>query len=260
MDLHGLVRHAQVANIVSKRFGRDFRQVLPNRLVIAPDGNMFACEFAATHMALVARYVIGTAAALSGDLQYAEQLLLDAEQRLNQITQQGTAAPISVLLHKVQRRIRELYQQWLGGLVAEYTFRRDIDALREAEQIAKKLEQYAPSDYSLHQCTAICAFVFRKDLAEARLAINKCRAINDAAWRYSEAFLYAYEGDLENAYRSYRKAFQSPLDDPTVPNQCEDFIQTVIDEDPARYWLHFCLGLINYQGKGDMQAARRDLA
>lgn len=77
-------------------------------------------------------------------------------------------------------------------------------------------------------------------------------------WRYSDAFLLAYDGDLEGAYRSYRRAFESPLDDPTVPTQCEEFIQTVLDQEPERAWLFFCLGLINHRAKGDLAAARAD--
>ena len=40
--------------------------------------------------------------------------------------------------------------------------------------------------------------------------------------------------------------------------QCEEFIQIVIDEEPARPWLYYCLGLINRRGKGDLASARRD--
>jgi hypothetical protein len=77
---------------------------------------------------------------------------------------------------------------------------------------------------------------------------------------YSEAFLIAYDGDLEGAYRVYRRAFESPLSDQTVPTQCEEFIQVVIDEEPDRKWLYYCLGLINYRAKGDLKAARDDFA
>ena len=62
---------------------------------------------------------------------------------------------------------------------------------------------------------------------------------------FSEAFLTAYEGDLEGAYRSYRRAFESPLADPNVPVECEDFIQIVLDPEPDKPRLYFCLGLLN---------------
>jgi hypothetical protein len=42
--------------------------------------------------------------------------------------------------------------------------------------------------------------------------------------------------------------------------QCEEFIQIVIDEEPDRGWLYYCLGLINHRAKGDLKAARDDFA
>ena len=258
IDLRGLVRHAPISKEVSKRFGEDFGKVLPSRLIVGPDGNMFACEFAAKHVDAVARYVIGTAAALSNDFQYAEQLLIDSENRLKSFVENAEGSPISVLLDTVQRRVRELYQIWLPALVQRYTFQRDMGALHEAEEIAGKLKQYDPNNYAAHLCAATCAFVFHRDITQAQSEIEACRKLKDGIWRYSEAFLHAYEGDLESAYRSYQKGFQSPLSDPTVPTQCEEFIQMILDSEPERYWLYYCLGLINYRAKGDLQSARAD--
>ena len=82
--------------------------------------------------------------------------------------------------------------------------------------------------------------------------------VADATWRFNEAFLFAYEGDLENAYRSYRRAMEAPFDDPTLPAQCEEFIQAIIEREPEKRWLYFCLGLINHRVKGDLMAAKLD--
>ena len=97
-----------------------------------------------------------------------------------------------------------------------------------------------------------------RDLETARSEIRACRNSQDAAWRYSEAFLHAYDGDLQRAYVSYRNAFDSPLNDRTVPTQCEEFIQAIIEEEPDRTWLYYCLGLINHRAKGDPEAAIKD--
>jgi hypothetical protein len=63
---------------------------------------------------------------------------------------------------------------------------------------------------------------------------------------------------LDAAYYSYRSAFAAPLGDPTVVTQCEEFIQGVLDAEPDRKWLYYCLGLLNHRAKGDLEAARRD--
>lgn len=258
IDLKALVRHAAVDALVSQRLREDFSASMPNRLIVCSGPDILACEFAAKHVDAVARYIIGTAAALSNDFPYAEELLLDAEARLRRYQQQAEGLPLSVLLNKVRTRLREFYQEWLARLMRRYTFKRDVDALRAAEPIIGKLLNYDPQNYEGHLCLAICAFVLRRDIEAAKKEIEACRRADDGAWRYSEAFLHAYKGDLDAAYYSYRSAFAAPLRDPTVVTQCEEFIQGVLDAEPDRKWLYYCLGLLNHRVKRDLEAARCD--
>lgn len=256
IDLHCLVRHGPIAAERSREFSEEFASILPRFIV--QGGNVFAFEFAARHLDAAARFIIGTAAALSNDFRYAEELLLDAEARLQQYVGRAEGTPVAVLLDRVKRRIVDLYQEWLTCLARRHIATRDDAILQQHDEIAKKLQRYQPDNYSAHLAAAISAFALRGDIGAARREIAECRGSSDATWRYSEAFLYAYDGDLESAYGSYRAALQSPLDDPTVPTQCEEFIQGVIDREPHRQWLFYCLGLINHRAKGDLVAARAD--
>jgi len=113
-------------------------------------------------------------------------------------------------------------------------------------------------DYQTRQSAAVCAFLLHRNIPLARREYEACRDVDDASWRYGEAFLAAYEGDLDRAYRWYRDAFSAPLLEETIPIQCEEFIQIVLEAEPEKYWLAFCLGLINHRAKGDLVAARRD--
>jgi hypothetical protein len=63
---------------------------------------------------------------------------------------------------------------------------------------------------------------------------------------------------LEAAHNEYRRAFRGNLQNPTVPIQTEEFIQIVLEEEPDKEHLHFCLALINYNAKRDFKAASRD--
>lgn len=219
---------------------------------------MFACEFAAQYTDIAARFVMGLAAAVSGDFVYAEELLLDAEAKVTTHVKQAEGTPPSVLLDRIRQCLIELYQWRLSGLSREYRATRDRAFLEEQERIGLKLFARTPNDYSLRLLRTLAAFMLRRDLSAARREIDACRGIEDGTWMYGEAFLLAYEGDLEGAYRAYRRAFESPLFDPNVPVECEDFIQTVLDEEPDKPWLYYCLGLLNYRAKGDLEAARGD--
>jgi hypothetical protein len=88
--------------------------------------------------------------------------------------------------------------------------------------------------------------------------VERCRGIPDTTWRYTEAFLHAYTGDLGKAQKVYAEIFVSPSEDKTVPIQCEEFIDQIIQEEPNRFQLYYCLGLINWQAKEDVTAAKRD--
>ena len=259
IDLRGVVCHAPIREKWSQKLGAEFGAVLPNRLLVAAEGDVFNFQFAAKHIDAVSLYVIGTAAFLSNDLKLAEQLLVDAESRLRAGITKADGFLRSVLRDRVRRRITEVYKARLARQTRRHTITRDVAAIQEAEEIIANLRQYAHDDYDVHLAAAMAAFALHRDMETARMEIRACRNSPDAAWRYSEAFLYAYDGDLQRAYESYRRAFDSPLADPTVPTQCEEFIQGIVEEEPERQWLYYCLGLINYRGKGDPMAALSDL-
>jgi tetratricopeptide (TPR) repeat protein len=105
---------------------------------------------------------------------------------------------------------------------------------------------------------AICEFVLRKNVLAAQALITKCRDDSDSTWRYSSAFLHAYQGKMKEAMSDYRKAFKGTVADKSVPIQCEGFIQSVLATDPNCVQLHFCLGLINYHAKEDFAVAAED--
>ena len=254
IDLRGLVRHAPIKKAWSKALGAEFGAVLPNRFLVATEGDVFAFQFAARHIDAVSLYVIGTAAVLSNDLEVAERMLIGAESRLRR----ADRVLRSALRDRVRRRISEVYQVRLTRLIRRHTKTRDVAAIQEADETIGKLRQYTQDDYGVHMVAAMAAFALRRDMETAQKEIQACRKSPDSAWRYSEAFLHAYDGDLQRAYRSYRSAFGSPLGDPTIPTQCEEFIQGIVEEEPERQWLYYCLGLINYRGKDDPVAALRD--
>ena len=243
IDLRGVVSHAPIKDKWSQQLSSEFAAVLPNRLLVPAEGDVLHFQFAAKHIDAVALYVIGTAAALSNDLKLAEQLLVDAESRLRDGVTKADEDLRSALRDRVRRRISQVYKECLARQISRYTITRDVAAIQAAERIIANLRQYAQDNYDVHMVAAMAAFTLHGDMETARREIRACRNSLDAAWRYNEAFLHAYDGDLQRAYVSYRSAFDSPLADPTVPTQCEEFIQGIVEAEPHRPWLYYCLGL-----------------
>ena len=249
---HLVVTHAPISSEQVREFSKEFGSALLRRFVIDVEQEMVGCEFAAHHVNAVARYIIGTAAGISDDFEFAEQLLLDAERRL-----EHPATP-PALRGIVRLRIKQLYAVWMGQEGRKYLTGRDPAALARHQELLEKLRRYEPDHYSGHLAAAIIAFVEHRDVDGAMREIQACNGSSDGTWRYSEAFLHAYKGNLESAYRSYKRAFESPLSDLTVPEQCEEFMLRVLEEEPDKYQLHFCLGMIYHRWRGDLVSARQE--
>jgi len=258
LDLRGLVVHAPIKRELSRQFSEEFAEMLPAKLIVAEENDLFSFELTADYIDLVARYIVGIASAVSGQLDHAEGLFLDVETRL-QSRDSDVFPAVTKLRNRIPARIAEVNRIKLLKVYREYVNTREPAILAASEAIALKVLEYEPASYNAHVHRAICAFVLRRDIAEARAEIELCKNNSDGTWRYSEAFLHAYEGDLEKAGGAYRQAFRSTIPDETVPLQSEEFIQIVLDDEPDKVQLYFCLGVINLKAKRDLASARRDL-
>jgi hypothetical protein len=256
ISLDGLVKHSPIPQPSSEAIARDFGQLLPRRLAFPLDNDALAFEVTSNWMDLAARYVIGLAAFASGDFEYAERLLLSVHERLR--AADINIVPVRGLAEKLSRRLPELYEAWLGVLSDSYFLTRQREYVELGEVIAKKLLAINPTHYQALLHAAIADFVLRRDVQSAMRSVLACRGVRDCTWRYSRAFLLAYEGQTRRARDEYRVAFQSRLNNVTVPIQCEEFIHLVLAEEPHRVQLHFFAAQINQYMKGDVVAAKRD--
>jgi hypothetical protein len=252
----GVVRHALVPASVQNDLASDFTNVLPRRVTLAADSDVFAFEATAEWADVSARYIIGLAALISGDVAYAERLFLDVERRM--ASGRPGIEPLRQISNRLPERFRTLYDAWLRHLTDGYTMTRERSYLERADQVATKLLARDPRHPGAKLMKAIAEFSLRRNIAAARDLVSRARLTGDATWRYSLAFLDAYEGNLDAAEAEYQRAFKGPLNDVTVPVQCEEFIAGVIQEEPNRVQLHYCSGLINYYAKRDCTGATRD--
>ena len=114
-----------------------------------------------------------------------------------------------------------------------------------------KLDEIAPNSYRGHLLRAVQHFV-KREIGKAISVIRKCKDISggDVTWRYSYAFLLAYRNDLQQAIQQYKLAFAGSCQDHIVA-ETEEFMLWVLDQEPDKFQLHFCLGYINSEAKDD---------
>jgi hypothetical protein len=259
LDLQGGVyQQIPIPLKVAKQLEKELQGVLPSRVVISNGNDLVEFEMTSEWIDIMARYATGLLALVSADYLVAEQMLVSVQQRIPR-RGQGYRPPIAKKLQaRLPALLIEIYRQQLHSSAQLYFLRRDVRFLADSEVTAEKILALVPADYGALLTKAMCAFVLRHDVGEAHATLDRCKAALDAAWRYSKAFLCAFDGDMFAARTHYAAAFRHRRSDPTVAIQCEEFIQLQIERWSDKHQLHFCQALINLSGKVDLVAARRD--
>jgi hypothetical protein len=267
-NIHGLdqhvieigfcVRHSPIDVKISEKIAEEMRNSLTGELVLAQENDLYLFRINAERIEIGSKYIVALAALVSGDLIYSETLFRSLIKRLKDVTA-CESSETAKIRERLPSRLGEIGILRCHKLSQEYVFRNpDSDLLKKLDQDLDRYEEYIHGWYNWYLLKAMCHFLLRRDLDGAQKLISSCKRFPDTTWRYSAAFLAAYSGDLQTAWSHYQKAFANPPSDPSVPNQCESFIKGILEIEPHQYQLWYCLGLINFRAKNDLEAARND--
>ncbi len=257
LELDGLVAHKPISQHASKELAKQFSELLPRKVTIAKENDLLAFQFTSDWAEVVARYIIGIAVAVSGDLEYAGQLYRDALSKVNQV---ATDFPVfSKLKERIPIRLFELDEARAQRSYEIWATNHDpktIDNLHDTlDEIRRDHSVETPALLTLN---AVCAFLSLRDTKEALQFLNRIGTQDrDAVWHFNIGFLKAYDGDLRSGIRHYRKARAFDIH-PDLAAKIEDFICFVLDEDQDKSQLHYCLGFFNWKIKGDYVQAVND--
>lgn len=257
LHLEGIVSHTPLPKPVSDKLAKEFTELFPRRIRIASENDVLSFVFTSEWINCVARYIIGIAAACSGELDYAEKLQNDVERLLASKDQKF---PIfAILKQRVPLRLGEIHFARALSACERWTQNR---APNEMVEVGRNLEKippsYATSNYGVILLKSIFMFVQNRDVKGAIAILKKCKGMSNALWHYNLGFLYAYMGDLKKAIQRYRNGMNLPVD-PSDFAQIEEFIIWVLEQEPIKYQLYYCLGFINLEIKGDHGQAIMDL-
>lgn len=258
-DMHGTVAHLPVPADIAADFTHQFSTYLPRKLQISTDNDVIALEFTSEWADLVARYIIANAAMFSGDLIYAEQLLLDARQKLETM---DTHFPIYRELNKnIPLRLTDLYEALAMLHHRKWAEEFDDGNIRKVQTYIDKVPAEHAQRKTIVILKAICEFWINRNLKISieRISSLRKKFPNDPLIDYNLGFLYAYEGNLKLAIRHYRKACSSGVENEAL-FQIEEFINKVLLLEPHKFQLHYCLGFFNKEAKGDSYIAEEHLS
>lgn len=254
IHLEGIVAHKPLAKAVSEKLSKEFAELLPRRIRVATENDALSFAFTSEWVNCVAKYIIGIAAAYSGDLNYAEKLQKDVEQLLDGHNQ--TFPIYAKLKQRVPQRIAEINYARAQIACIRWSQTHDPAEIEEMGRHLDKIPLYY-DEYGVFLLRSILLFVQQRDVKGAMAVLKKCKGSSEGTWLYNLGFLHAYAGDLKRAIQRYRNAMDLPVEAHVI-GEIEEFICWLLDEEPQKYQLHYCLGYINWKVKGDKPQAVKD--
>ena len=216
---------------------------------------MIHYEFTSELINCVGRYIIGIASIISSDLKYAESLFLSI---LNNSSLRNCPIPsIRKIYERTPKHLGKIY--YYRGRIAFENWKKtkNNSFLSEIETNLSQLSHVEPHNYEGHLLRAIYYFISDRNIEDSISELKKCRNYNNPVWKFNLAFLIAYSGDLKGAIRKYNSIFNTNWDPQTI-TEIEEFIQIILDEEPDKIQLYFCLGYLNYKFKNDFSLAIKD--
>jgi len=255
IDLNGIVAHNVVPDVVRQTLAAEFSELLPRKVLIAKENDLFAFAFTSQWTELVAKYIIAIAASVSGDFHRSVNLYQDV---LDKVGAKGNVFPVfAKLSERIPIRLVEIgtaraviaYERWADA--------RDAAAMDELESTLQTIDDKydAPQIVTLR---AITAFVNHRNVPEALKQLERIpRSMRDATWHLNVAFLAGYGGNLFQSSQHYKKAAMQGVE-PRVISLTEDFMSSIVAAENDKPQIHYCLGYFNLKIKGDNLRAVED--
>lgn len=258
LRLTGLVSHLPVPAEISNILKGEMNALMPLVQTIEEENEISGFEIASTQMAQSVNFVIATAALLSHDGKLAVRLLEDIQSNVKLLKKHGNTEAIRQLKRLLPKRLNDAYVYMCRASFARWDVCRDIQNFRDTIYWIQKSDEANKNKHSIEFLLykAMEEFVLYKNLPKAKQWIKKCEAqyLINPAWKYSAAFLEAYEGNLDTALQYYDAALLLEQGH-VLPFQIEGFISWTLECEPEHTDLYFCLGYINENFKNDEASA-----
>lgn len=254
-EFEGAVSHSIIAEQISKSLSNEFAELLPRKVQILAENDLLSFQFTSEWAGLVAKYIIGIAAACSGDVVYAEKLYDDVLQRLN--SQDNNFPVFAKLKERLPVRKAEIYEAIATAHHRDWADSYNPEHINNVFEWIEKIEPAQRNRPGVHSLYAICAFVKNRDIDKAIEYVKKMEQNNNPVSILSMAFLYGYQGDLKQSIRQYRAAAQLSVEVETI-NQVEGFINWAVKANPEVIHLNYILGFFNWQIRGDFPLAKKN--
>lgn len=252
LKLRAIVRHAVLPEEAQIKFQEEISRAFPQKVLISKDNDVVEFEITSKMVDIAARFILGLAALVSNDYEYAEMMFEDLEKRISHISINSSG--FAHIKNRLPEYLKNIYSEKMQICHLQWTKDKTINTMDGLKLYMDKLDKISPGTYYVANMRAIYYFVSSRNTKLARNELLKCKNEKDSTWRFSEAFIIAYDGNLKQSISKYQIAFRKKYSS-HIPNEIEKFILWVLKEEPEKNKLYFCLGLINMIGKNNKELA-----
>ena len=248
IEMDGIVAHNPVPAAVTSKLAAEFGELIPRRVVISQENEVFAFELTSEWAETASKYIIGVAACISGFVDYAETLFREVQLKIP--SHRGNIPAYTKLKERIPLRLLEIQEARSRAAYEKWFEHHDDSYLKILENELNKVDSNSNIPWVIN-LRSVIAFLVYRNVDEAIRLLRQCpRANVDGVWHMNVAFLYAYKGDMKKSSQHYRNAIKLTIYDETI-QQVEDFIVYILTIEPDKYQLYFSLGYINWKIKGD---------
>jgi hypothetical protein len=260
LHVEALATHAPTTQENQNTLANEMKAILPLKANIAAKNELEGLELTGRLFGLGAQYVMGVVLFLSGDTKASIRALDALSKKLKTLSASHKWLGAKQLNALAPKRLLDFQYSEIDAHYFQWRSDHDPARLQEIEAIFTQLPDQWKKDPRYLGVRAVCHFVLHKNIPAAQDLLKKIGALdaNVPTWRYSLAFLDAYENNISSAKSQYMQAFRS--DGTTdISLEIEEFLLWIYETDKSKVQMLFFLGLINFHKKRDFASAARDL-
>lgn len=197
-------------------------------------------RIAAGEMSITCEYIIGLSLFLNGDFRSAEIILKKLGETIVDVDKWQK------MCFSIQRMRYEMFMIISYAFLSRYQRTcAEEESLDKMNVYLEKANECCGNTYEYYLNKAYFCVAKNCDTKLAKEYINKCKQMKKIPliWKYSEAFLKAYENKSINSIcTSYKSAL-------LVPYNTQDlivYIEAVLEKNPDKYGLMLALGILYY--------------
>ncbi|TAH59752.1 MAG: hypothetical protein EWM50_07505, partial [Gottschalkiaceae bacterium] len=242
LSIENGILHATYIDMIQKKFQKEFTSAtkFTRRISYQKENKIETLEVTAEQLAFACQYVLGLTCFYNSQYGLCETIFESLIKDI--INSKSSLGIIGYLKNTLPQCCYDIHMIKAIISYQSYRIRRNAIDLAIYKEALTEANAFIPGTYDYHLNMAIYYMLARRDVKKSKEQIKICSTFkSESSWRYSDAFLCAYEGKGElTIYRKYKQAFRKDYDLAYLAW----FIEEIHEQEPDKFKLLFALGMV----------------